>query len=111
MMTERMITKMTSAGKTVRASLLASLVIVLVATTAHLRAQDQPAPPAKQQQSSEAAKEPGFGQQLTRETREAAGEDKAEDDDKAVFKQSASVRFVARKLGISIETASSVFSI
>jgi F-type H+-transporting ATPase subunit b len=106
MMTERMITKMTSAGKTVRASLLASLVIVLVATTAHLRAQDQPAPPAKQQQSSEAAKEPGFGQQLTRETREAAGEDKAEDDDKAVFKQSASVRFVARKLGISIETAS-----
>ena len=49
--------------------------------------------------------QPGFAQQLTRETREAAGEDK-EEKDKASFRQSASVRFIADKLGISTETAS-----
>jgi F-type H+-transporting ATPase subunit b len=42
---------------------------------------------------------------LARETREAAGEDE-EKDDKLQFKQSGSVSFIAKKLGISIETAS-----
>ena len=101
---EWMITKMTSAERTARASLLATLMLVLVATTGFLRAQEQPASPPKQQHSNDSARQPGFAQQLTRETREAAGEDK--EDDKSVFKQSASVGFIAKKLGISTETAS-----
>jgi F-type H+-transporting ATPase subunit b len=72
-----------------------------------LRAQEQPASPPPQQQhsSDDSGRPPSFGQQLTRETREAAGEDK-EEKDKAGFKVSGSVRFVAKKLGISPETAS-----
>jgi F-type H+-transporting ATPase subunit b len=73
-----------------------------------LRAQDRPAqeqPPQQRQQADDKSKEPGLAQQLTRETREAAGEEK-ESDDKAVFKQSPSVRYIAKKLGISSETAS-----
>ena len=67
----------------------------------------QPPNPSQQQQTSDdAQKQPGFGKQLARETREAAGENEEEKDDKAVFKQSGSVRFIAKKLGVSVETAS-----
>lgn len=66
----------------------------------------QQAPPPQQQNSDDSAKKPGFGQELARDTREAAGEDKEEKDDKTVFKQSGSVRFIAKKLGVSVETAS-----
>ena len=104
MISDRTITKVTFAERTARASLLATLVLVLVATTGFLRAQQQPAPPPKQQHSNGSGRQPSFAQQLTRETREAAGEEKP--DDKAVFKQSGSVRFIAKKLGISTETAS-----
>jgi F-type H+-transporting ATPase subunit b len=68
--------------------------------------QAQPQNPQQQQNPNDSTKKPGFGQQLTRETREAAGEDEGEKDDKAVFKQSGSVRFIAKKLGVSVETAS-----
>jgi F-type H+-transporting ATPase subunit b len=44
-----------------------------------------------------------LGRQLTRETREAAGE---EEDEKGVFKRSPSVRYIAQILGISVQTAS-----
>ena len=71
-----------------------------------LRAQDQAAAPPSQQKSKDSPKESGFAQQLTHETREAAGEDKADNSDTAVFKQSGAVRFIAKKLGISVETAS-----
>lgn len=88
-------------GYTILLTLLASC-FVCAAGSAH--AQDQPASPAKKQ-SADSARQPGFAQQLTRETREAAGEDK-EEKDKAAFQRSASVRFIASKLGISPETAS-----
>ncbi len=62
-----------------------------------LCAQDQPAPPQKKQ-SEDSSKRPGFARQLTHETREAAGEEK---DDKAQFKESPSVKFIARHTGLS----------
>jgi len=101
-----MISKMTAAKKNIRISLLALFVLSLAGATGSLRAQEQPAPPPKKQQSNDSRKQPGFGQQLTRETREAAGEDKEEKDDKGEFKRSPSVHAIAKKLGISIETAS-----
>jgi F-type H+-transporting ATPase subunit b len=90
--------------KIARATTLALLAVGLCASGSAL-AQDQPAPPATKQPSKDSRREPGFAQQLTRETREAAGEDK-ENKDKTAFIQSASVRYIAEKLGISIETAS-----
>ena len=55
-------------------------------------------PPKKQAQKPE---NPGFGQQLARETREAAGEE----DDTAAFKRSPSVIFLARITGMSLRHA------
>ncbi len=100
-----MILQMTSTKQIARAIMLTLLAASVVCTAGSARAQDQPASPANQQRSDGSARQPGFGQQLTRETREAAGEDK-EEKDKAAFKQSASVRFIARKLGISTEATS-----
>jgi F-type H+-transporting ATPase subunit b len=85
--------------------LLALSVVSLTLASASLRAQEQPTSPPEQRQSEDSGKQPGFAQRLTHETREAAGEDK-EEKDKAAFKQSASVRFIAKKFGISSETAS-----
>jgi F-type H+-transporting ATPase subunit b len=102
-----MISKMTAAKKNIRICLLALFILSLAGATGSLRAQEQPAaPPPKQQHSNDSRKQPGFAQQLTRETREAAGEDKEEKDDKGEFKRSPSVHAIAKKLGISIETAS-----
>jgi len=71
-----------------------------------LRAQEQTAAPQKQQQSSsgetDKTKERGVAQQLVHETREAAGEEK---DENAEFKQSASVRLVAKWTGMSLQHA------
>jgi F-type H+-transporting ATPase subunit b len=55
-------------------------------------------PPKKQTKKPE---NPGFGQQLARETREAAGEE----DDTAAFKSSPSVVFLARITGMSLRHA------
>jgi len=63
-----------------------------------LRAQEQAAP--SQSQTREPAKrQRGPGQELAHETREAAGEEK---DETAEFKQSGSVRLIARLTGMSL---------
>jgi F-type H+-transporting ATPase subunit b len=74
-----------------------------------VRAQEQPATPQKQQQSSsdktsktDKTRERGVAQQLVHETREAAGEEK---DENAEFKQSASVRLIAKWTGMSLQHA------
>jgi F-type H+-transporting ATPase subunit b len=100
-----MILQMSSTKKITRVTRLTLLAALVVCAVGSARAQDQPASRANRQQSDDSARQPGFAQQLTRETRQAAGEDK-EENDKASFKQSASVRFIARKLGVSTETAS-----
>jgi F-type H+-transporting ATPase subunit b len=100
-----MILQMNSIKQIARVIMLTLLAASFVCVTGSARAQDQPASPANGQQSDDSARQPGFAQQLTRETREAAGEDK-EEKDKASFRQSASVRFIANKLGINTETAS-----
>jgi F-type H+-transporting ATPase subunit b len=98
-----MISKMTSSRKIARASLLATLMMSFVWAAGSLRAQEQPAsPPQQQQQSDDSRKGPGFGRQLAHETREAAGEEK---DDKAQFRESPSVKFIARITGLSTGSA------
>jgi F-type H+-transporting ATPase subunit b len=86
---------------------LAGLPVLLVAgvtvMAGSLHAQEQPATPPKQQKSTDSSKPPGFARQLTHETREAAGEE--EKDDKAQFKESPSVRFIARHTGLSTGNA------
>jgi F-type H+-transporting ATPase subunit b len=106
-----MISKINSVKKTVctKTFLRVGLLVLLAGSFAAPRiagAQEQTPAPQQQTQSDDSKKQPGLGQRLTRETREAAGEDKEDKDDKAQFKQSASVHFVAKKLGISVETAS-----
>jgi F-type H+-transporting ATPase subunit b len=93
--------KMTARKNIVRAGLLALLVVSFAAAVGPLRAQGQTATPPKQQ-SDESSKQPSLPQQLAHETREAAGEEK---DDKAEFKQSPSVRFIARVTGLSTGNA------
>jgi len=67
-----------------------------------LRAQET-APPEQEQQSSDSAQEPGGpGQQLAHQSNEAAGEEK---DEMQEFKESASVRGIARLTGLSLEHA------
>jgi len=94
--------EMSSLQKIVRASLLAVLVMSFAVATTPLRAQEQPAAPPKQQPSKDSAKPPSFARQLAHETREASGE---ETDDKAQFRDSPSVRFIARITGLSSSTA------
>ena len=95
--------EMSSLQKIVRASLLAVLLMSFaVATATPLRAQEQPAAPPKQQPSKDSAKPPSFARQLAHETREASGE---ETDDKAQFRDSPSVRFIARITGLSTGNA------
>jgi F-type H+-transporting ATPase subunit b len=84
-----------------------SLVMCFAGGTGTLRAQDQAASPSQQQsQNQNQRSNPGIAQQLTRETREAAGEEKTPEDDQSGFKLSGSVRFIAKKLNVSNETAS-----
>jgi F-type H+-transporting ATPase subunit b len=101
-MTRSAISKMTSVKRIVRLSMLVVLVGSLAGAIGPLRAQEQPSTPQKQQQSGDSDKQRGIGQQLAHETREAAGEEK---DDKAEFKQSPSVRFIARITGLSTGNA------
>ncbi|HZS99173.1 MAG TPA: ATP synthase F0 subunit B [Terriglobales bacterium] len=60
-------------------------------------ASDQPS----EQKDSKKAERPGFGAQLAKETREAAGED----DENAQFKQSASVRWLSKFTGGNLQHA------
>ncbi|MFZ0868867.1 MAG: ATP synthase F0 subunit B [Candidatus Sulfotelmatobacter sp.] len=88
--------------KIVRAGLLTWLLMSFAGATGSLRAQDQPATPQKQRQSSGATNQRGVGQQLVHEAREAAGEEK---DETVEFKQSASVRLIAKWTGMSLQHA------
>ncbi len=81
--------------------LLMLVALSLAGAPVSVSAQEPPpqsAPLAQNQRSHESSKEPGFGRQLTHKTREAAGEEK---DDKAEFKESPSVQFLARHTGLS----------
>ena len=95
--------KMASLKKIVGMGLLALLAASFAAAIPPLRAQEQPATPQKKQQSdssrSEGSKQRGVAQELAHETREAAGEEK---DDTAEFKQSSSVRLIAKWTGMSL---------
>jgi F-type H+-transporting ATPase subunit b len=91
---------MSSVKKIARVSLLA-LLAVSGGVARPLLAQDQQPTPQKQE-SSDAAKQRGIGQQLAHETREAAGEEK---DETAEFKESASVRLIAKWTGMSLQHA------
>jgi F-type H+-transporting ATPase subunit b len=93
--------KMVSLKKIVRMSLLALLAVSFAVAIGPLRAQEQPAPPApqRQQQSDDSDKQRSLQQQLVHKEREAAGEE--EKDDKAQFKESPSVLFIARHTGVS----------
>jgi len=92
---------MASVKKIVWVGLLALLVVSGGGTRA-LCAQDRPPAPQKQRQSSDKTKERGVAQQLVHETREAAGEEK---DETAEFKESASVRLIAKWTGLSLQHA------
>jgi F-type H+-transporting ATPase subunit b len=95
--------KMSSANKSVRAWLLALLILSFAGAAGSLRAQERPSPPQSQTPAGNSAhKQEGAGEQLARETREAAGGEK---DETAEFKQSGSVRLVARLTGMSLEQA------
>jgi F-type H+-transporting ATPase subunit b len=90
--------QMSRAKKGVRAGLLAFLILSFAGTTGSLSAQEQPETPT----GDSARKHEGAGEKLARETREAAGEEK---DETAEFKQSGSVRLVARLTGMSLDHA------
>jgi len=90
------------------------MLMSLAAPSPIAHAQTQPAPQSvpdqPQADSHQTASQPSdqhqhdsLARRLTRETREAAGE---EEDEKGVFKRSPSVRYIAHVLGISVETAS-----
>jgi F-type H+-transporting ATPase subunit b len=95
------------AGKKISLRVLALVLVSLSGVWVFAQEQPgQPNPPQQQQTTEDITKRPGFGRQLARQTNEAAGENNEEKDDKAVFKQSGSVRFIAKKLGISTGAAS-----
>jgi len=60
------------------------------------------ASPEQKQAGGHEARQPGPGQRLVHESREAAGEEK---DETEQFKQSASVQFIARLTGLSLQQA------
>ena len=98
----------TSAKRIIPGWLLTMLALSFAGMVAPLHAQQEPAAPqrqaAPQQQEVRQApkKQPGIGRQLAHETREAAGEEK---DETAEFKQSASVRLIAKWTGMSLQHA------
>jgi F-type H+-transporting ATPase subunit b len=92
---------MGSVKKIVRVGLLALLVVSGGVMIRPLWSQGQSPTPQKQE-SSRAPKQRGIGQQLAHQTREAAGEEK---DETAEFKESASVRLVAKWTGMSLQHA------
>ncbi len=94
---------MTVATKTLRALFLA-LLGMTCAGVVLVGAQEPAASPAasaeQKQTSNDSARQPGPGQRLAHESREAAGE---ENDETAQFKQSASVQVIARLTGLSLQ--------
>jgi F-type H+-transporting ATPase subunit b len=88
------------AQKIVRAGLLA-LLMLGYASVLPLHAQEAPASPERKQATENSAEQPGGpARQLAHGSKEAAGEEK---DEMAEFKQSASVREVAKLTGLSLQ--------
>ena len=82
----------------------ALLVALLAVSSAHVAAQENSGSETKQAQSQDDQRKRnlGFGEQLAKETREAAGED---GDETAQFKQSASVRLLSKLTGGNLQHA------
>jgi F-type H+-transporting ATPase subunit b len=95
--------KMGSFKRHLRLILLVVFGMNLAGAVLPSRAQEQPAAAPSKQKPKNSSKHPGFGRQLAHETREAAGEE--EKDDKAQFRESPSVRFIARATGLSTGNA------
>jgi F-type H+-transporting ATPase subunit b len=76
------------------------LLVVNVRSRAQVSDKSEPKPP--QSQENEKKQGTGFGAQLAKETREAAGED---EDETAQFKRSASVRMLAKLTGGNLQYA------
>ena len=107
MATVRMVRRFSQGGMrclkpVIRWCVLVLLVFCFAGATRVLGAQEQPATPQKQQQQAEPSKQRGVAQELAHETREAAGEEK---DETAEFKESASVRLIAKWTGMSLQHA------
>ncbi len=84
-------------ARIVRTSFLALLLV----SCAGLHAQEQPAAPEQKQATTDSTQQPnGPGRQLARQSKEAAGEEK---DEMAEFKESASVRLIARLTGLNLQ--------
>jgi F-type H+-transporting ATPase subunit b len=88
-------------------AITATLMLSIALPLPYLRAQQQTAPSPVQPSPEvppprHARNNPGPGQQLVHESREAAGE---EEDETAAFKQSPSVVFIAKHLGLSLPNA------
>ena len=89
-----------STKKSVRAGVLALLLVSCVGWTT-VRAQERHASSEQKQASQSSAEQPaGPGKQLAHTSKEAAGEEK---DEMAEFKQSASVQMVKRLTGLSLQ--------
>lgn len=102
---------MTSANKVVRTVLLMLLAVSSSGLMLRAQTQDQPAAPAQDSAQMSAQKSateptvqpaPGPGRQLVHESKEAAGEEK---DEMAEFKESASVRAIAKLTGLNLQRA------
>ncbi len=95
--------KMSSVEKSVRAWLLALLILSFAGAIGSLRAQERPSQPQPQTPTGDSARQhEGAGEQLARETREAAG---GERDEMAEFKESGSVQWIAKKTRLSLQHA------
>jgi F-type H+-transporting ATPase subunit b len=82
-------------------TLFLALLMIGCASVVSVCAQDKPAAEPEQQVKKDTSQNPGGpGRQLVHESREAAGEEK---DDKAEFKQSASVRLISRLTGLDVQ--------
>jgi hypothetical protein len=81
---------------------LALLAGMLAGTIAPLYAQPKAAADAQQHEVKKARPQRGFGQQLVHESREVAGEEK---DETGEFKQSTSVRLIAKWTGMTLRHA------
>ncbi len=94
--------KMTSLKRIFRGGLLALLVVSFAGVFAPLKAQQGSSGSPQQEVKQAPAHQPGLARQLAHETREAAGEEK---DETAEFKQSPSVRLIAKWTGMSLQHA------
>src|SRR5258708_39826569 len=92
--------KMNSVEKIIRIFLLALLVVGFAGPIRSMA--QEPASTPQKKQAEPVPKQRGPAQELVHETREAAGEEK---DETAEFKQSASVKAIARRTGLSVNQA------